>query len=104
GAVAGRGALLAFARPAWAHWTPLLPALAAAQAGGVETPVAVISTGDERVNRANAEEHGLGQLLLQNGFEVAERYRIYGAPGAVALDAAGRVAAAHAEGTGAVRE
>jgi methylamine dehydrogenase accessory protein MauD len=101
---AGRGALLVFTDPACGHCAPLLPVFAAAQAGGVEMPVAVISTGDERVNRANAEEHGLEQVLLQERSEVAERYRIYGVPGAIRLDRDGRVASAHVEGTRTVRE
>jgi methylamine dehydrogenase accessory protein MauD len=100
----GSGALLVFADPGCAHCTPLLPAIAAAQAGGVEMPVAVISTGEVEANRPNAQKHGIGQILLQEGFVVAERYHVYGAPAAVLLDENGLVTGQRAEGARAVRE
>ena len=96
----GRGVLLVFTDPACGHCNPLLPALGRAHVAA--TPVAVISTGSERDNRANAEEHGIAQILLQEGFEVAEAYRVFGAPGAVLVDATGRIAGERVGGANAV--
>jgi uncharacterized membrane protein YphA (DoxX/SURF4 family)/peroxiredoxin len=97
------GVLLVFSDPGCAHCTPLLPAVAAAQSRrGI--PVEMISAGDVSLNRARAEEHGLGRVLLQDGFEVSERYRFYGAPAAVLVGADGRIAAGPAEGRRAVSE
>lgn len=98
----GGGALLVFTDPACTHCNPLLPALGRAQAAVDGMPVAVISTGADRDNRAQAEEHGIAQLLLQDRFEVAESYRVYGAPIAVLVDAAGRIAAEPAGGAKAI--
>lgn len=98
----GRGVLLAFTDPACGHCNPLLPPLGRLQAAGA--PVAVISTGLERDNRAKAEEHGIAQVLLQEAFEVAEAYRIFGMPGAVLVDATGRIAVERASGARAVGE
>ena len=80
----------------------MLPAVAAAQADVQGVPVAVISTGEVAANRTRAGEHGIGQVLLQESFEVAEQYRVFGAPGAVLLDAAGRIASERVEGAAAV--
>jgi peroxiredoxin len=99
----GVGALLVFSDAGCAHCTPLLPAIAAAQVESA-TPVVLITAGDESVNRARAEEHGIGSMLFQRGFEVAERYGVYGAPAAVVVDASGRIAAEPAEGRRAVVE
>jgi peroxiredoxin len=97
------GVLLVFSDPGCTHCTPLLPALAAAQRRpGI--PVEMISAGDVSLNRARAEEHGLARVLLQDGFEVSERYRLYGAPAAVLVGADGRVAAGPVEGRRAVSE
>jgi len=99
---AGRGALLVLTDPACTHCNPLLPALGRAQAALDSTPVAVISTGAVRDNRANAEEHGIAQMLLQEQFEVAESYGVHGSPSAVVVDPAGRIAAERAGGARAV--
>jgi methylamine dehydrogenase accessory protein MauD len=98
----GRGVLLVFTDPACSHCNPLLPALGRAQADSEGLPVAVISTGAVRDNRVKAEEHGLAQVLLQDAFEVAESYHVYGSPGAVLLDEEGRIAAERKGGAKAV--
>ena len=100
----GEGTLLVFTDPGCAHCTPLLPAIAAAQSGGLDVPVTVISTGEADANRPRAEEHGIGQMLLQQGFAVAEQYRIYGAPAAILIDPDGRISPSRADGARAVRE
>jgi methylamine dehydrogenase accessory protein MauD len=100
----GRGALLFFTNPGCAQCNPVLRAAGQIQATENGTPVVVISTGDPRENQAKAQEYGLAQVLLQEAFEVAEAYRAFGVPSAVAIDAAGRIAAARAEGSEAVAE
>lgn len=100
----GRGVLLVFTDPACAHCNPLLPAIGRAQAADDGTPVAVISTGADHENRAKAEAHGISRVLLQDGLEVAESYRVYGSPGGVLLDAAGKIAARRASGAKAVAD
>lgn len=99
----GRGAVLVFTDPACGSCNPLLPALGRIRQEH-ETPVAVISRGPWADNHAKAQEHGIAPLLLQEDFEVAERYRVFGLPGAVLVDAAGRIASPRAAGAQAVGE
>ncbi len=87
----GRGVLLVFSDPGCGHCDPLLPALGRSRAED-DVPLAVISRGAAEDNRTKAEEHGVAPLLLQEDFEVADRYRVYGLPGAVLVDPDGRVA------------
>ena len=68
------------------------------------TPVVVISTGDLRENDAKAQEYRLAQILLQEAFEVAEAYRVFGSPGAVLVDEAGAIASERASGARSVSE
>jgi thiol-disulfide isomerase/thioredoxin len=63
-----------------------------------------IGSGDLDANTAWAREHGVGEMLVQDGSEVAARYRLRGVPMAVLLDARGRVAAPPARGPAEVRE
>ena len=100
----GRGALLFFTNPACGQCNPLLPALGQAQTVEGRTPVAIISTGDVHDNLTKAEEHGLAQVLLQQAFEVAEAYRVFGMPAAVLVDETGRIASERASGAGSVTE
>ena len=82
----------------------MLPAVAAAQSDPSGVPVVVISTGEVAANLIRADEHGLGQVLLQEGFEVAERYGVFGSPGALLLDPAGLVAVEAVGGATAISE
>ena len=95
---ARRGALLFFTNPGCAACNPILPALGRAQAVFHGIPVGIISTGDVADNRARAAEHGLTQVLLQDGFEVAESYAVYGSPAAVLVDPLGRIGSERALG------
>lgn len=97
----GRGVLLVFTDPACAHCDPLLPALGSARTAR-QPPVVVISRGDHGDNAARAQEHGIAPLLLQQDFEVAEAYRVFGSPAAILLDSDGRVASPAAVGQQAV--
>ncbi|MCW2953024.1 MAG: hypothetical protein JWQ48_2194 [Conexibacter sp.] len=97
----GRGLLLVFSDPGCGHCDPLLPALGRPR-GADDVPLAVVSRGPHAENRAKAEEHGVGPVLLQEEYEVADAYRVLGLPGAVLLDAAGRIASTRAVGAGEV--
>ena len=99
----GRGVVIVFTDPACAHCNPLLPALGRARSNH-QPPLAVISRGPHEENQAKAQEHGIAPLLLQRDFEVSEAYGNYGLPGAVLIDAQGRIASERAGGAIAVGE
>lgn len=99
----GRGVLLVFTDPDCAHCASLLPKLGRAR-GQTGTPVAVISRGGNAENHAKAREHGIAPLLLQQDFEVANAYRVFGFPAAILVDPAGRIASQRAGGAQAVAE
>lgn len=101
---AGRGALLFFTNPSCAACDPLLPAFGHAQSVAHGVPVAIISSGAVDDNRAKAEGHVLTQVLLQDSFEVAESYHVYGSPGAVLVGETGRIASERATGAQSVTE
>jgi hypothetical protein len=68
--------------------------------------IVVIANGDVEENLAWGRERGLGDmpLLIQQGNEVALRYRVRGTPSAVLVAADGRIAAPVARGPIAIRE
>lgn len=68
--------------------------------------IAVIANGDVTENLVWGQERGLGEIpmLVQQGTEVALRYRVRGTPSAVLVDADGRIAAPVARGPIAIRE
>ncbi len=83
---------LAFLDPDCGVCWSLLPRLArlrVEQAGRLE--LAVISRGDPDVTRQHAGGHELGPVLMQEAREVAEAYRVNGAPSLVLITADGRV-------------
>ena len=47
--------------------------------------IAVVSRGSDQANRLPADEHGLTDVLLQEGAEVADAYRVGGTPAAVLI-------------------
>jgi methylamine dehydrogenase accessory protein MauD len=99
----GRGLVLVFTDPGCGHCAPLLPALGRAR-GEDQAPVVVVSRGSRDENRANAEEHGITPLLVQDDFEVAQAYGTYGLPSAFLIDAGGRIASARAGGADAIAD
>jgi peroxiredoxin len=91
----GRGVLLFFTDPGCGHCDPLLPVLARHHGG---PQLAVISRGSIQANRDKAGAHRLTPVLLQEDFEVADAYGVFGLPGAVLIDPAGRIASRVAAG------
>ncbi|MEU6558726.1 MauE/DoxX family redox-associated membrane protein [Nocardia nova] len=68
--------------------------------------IATVGNGDVGEHAAWADEHGVANIssLVQQGNEVALRYRVRGTPSAVLVDHEGRIAAPVARGAIAIRE
>ncbi|MFD1075660.1 peroxiredoxin family protein [Longispora fulva] len=64
----------------------------------------VIGSGAVDANAAWAAKHGVGDILVQDGNEIAARYRVRGAPSAVLVTADGRIGAPVAGGPLAIRD
>jgi methylamine dehydrogenase accessory protein MauD len=80
----GEPVMLLFADPYCGPCNGLLPEIGRWQRDYRDmVTIAVISRGDPDTNRARAEEHGLGQVLIQKGREVAEAYQTTATPSAV---------------------
>jgi thiol-disulfide isomerase/thioredoxin len=101
---AGRPVLVMFVEPSCGPCNALMPDVGRwqrEQAGSLT--VAIISRGGSDVNRAKATEHGLGTMLLQNDFEVANAYLAPGTPSAALVAADGTIGSPVAVGTVAIR-
>lgn len=95
----GRPVLLVFSDPGCGPCTALAPDLARWQAEHADRlRIVVVATGSSEAIRARAAEHGVSDVLIQHGREVAEAYRYQGTPGAVLIDVAGRIASPLASG------
>jgi hypothetical protein len=98
-----RGLLLLFTSPDCAACEPLLPRIGGLEDQGDLRPV-VFSLGNPDDIRAKASEHGLDPVLVIPDFELPRSLGITGSPGALVVDAGGRVASAPALGTAKVNE
>jgi thiol-disulfide isomerase/thioredoxin len=65
--------------------------------------IALISRGDPEENRTKTSEHGVGNVLLQEDWEVAEAYKVEGTPSAVLAMPDGKVGSSVAAGPDAIR-
>ncbi len=65
--------------------------------------IALISEGSVEANRSKSAEHGVTQLLLQKGREVAEAYQAHGTPAALLVRPDGTIGSPLALGDDAVR-
>ncbi len=96
---AGRETLLFFTDPQCTACDGLLPEIGRRQRDPAADPrVVVVSLGDPELNRAKAAEHGIGPILLHQGFDFPRSLGIGGVPGAVLIDADGLVASEPALG------
>jgi hypothetical protein len=59
--------------------------------------IALISTGSVRDNRVVADSYGIASVLVQDGSEVMEAYRVRATPTAIVVNPDGKVASAPAE-------
>jgi peroxiredoxin/uncharacterized membrane protein YphA (DoxX/SURF4 family) len=103
----GRPVLLLSMDPNCGPCTALLPDVARWQRelAGVEgsLTLAILSRGTPKENRKKFAEPGLPMVLLQEKYEVAERYSALGTPSAVVIRPGGRIGSALAPGADAIR-
>lgn len=101
---AGKPVLLVFSDPGCGPCNALLPEIGQWQRDhGATLTIAVISRGSSEENRAKSTEHGLTNVLLQQGREVAEAYEETGTPSAVVVRSDGTIGSALAAGADAIR-
>jgi peroxiredoxin len=74
------------------------------QSHSEQLTIALISFGTIKENFVNVARNGLGQVLLQEKREVAEKYRATLTPTAVLVDPAGRIASQLAAGADEIRK
>ncbi len=99
----GRPVALLFVSPSCGPCATLLPDLGRWQASlANRLTMALVSSGSVEDNRRIAEEHELGNVLLQEDSEVLEAYRVRSTPAAVMLTPDGRIASVAGEGPHAV--
>ncbi len=96
---AGGETLLFFTDPRCSACDRLLPEIERRQRDPAADPrVVVVSLGDLELNRTKAAEHGIGPILLHQGFDFPRSLGIGGVPGAVLVDGDGLVASEPAMG------
>lgn len=95
----GRPVALIFATPDCGGCRQLLPDIGRWQASlGDRVTIAVVSMGTSGHNRATFEEHGIGDVMLQEDMEVLSDYRVRATPSAVIVTPQGTIASAPAAG------
>jgi peroxiredoxin len=100
----GNRVMLVFSDPGCGPCVTLMPEVAEWQRDHTNiVTIAVISTGTLDANRRNAETHGLRDVLIQKGREVADAYRCIGTPSAVMIGSDARITYPAAGGAEAVR-
>ena len=88
----GRPTLLVFTDPNCGPCQALLPEVGRWQRERVEElTISLISRGEPEENRAQADEHGLRNVALQENSEVSESYGIWGTPSAVLVSPDGKI-------------
>jgi hypothetical protein len=88
----GSGVLLLFTDPECHACNPLLPEIGRRQRDPDADPrPVVISLGTAAASEAKVAEHGLGQVLLQENFDLPRSVGLKGMPGAIELDRRGRI-------------
>jgi peroxiredoxin/uncharacterized membrane protein YphA (DoxX/SURF4 family) len=100
-----RGAPVAlfFVSPSCGPCATLLPDLGRWQASlANRLTMVLVSSGSIEDNRRIAEEHGLGNVLIQEGSEVLEAYRVESTPAAVMLTPDARIMSVAGEGPQAI--
>src|SRR4051794_9152021 len=94
----GRPLLMMFTSPGCGSCAEIFPSVRRWQQTLSERlTIAVLSTRSAKDNQALVDEHGLERLLLQEGGEVIESYRVRGTPTAVLVDPDGKIASVAAE-------
>lgn len=100
----GLPALIVFSDPACGPCGALLPEIALWQREyGERMSVVVVTRGTAKANRANALEHGLGSVLLQEDREVSKAFDALATPSAVLVSEDGLIASSAVRGADAIR-
>ncbi len=99
----GKRVLLIFSDPTCCPCNALLPEIGSWVQEHSDLTVALISRGTREANLAKATEHGVNQILLQQGNEVADAFGAQGTPSAVLIQSDGLVASPLAAGSDAIR-
>lgn len=103
-ATSGKPVMLLFTDPNCGPCNILLPDIARWQEEYAEKlTIALISRGDPEDNRTKTSEHGVGHVLLQKDWEVAEAYQVRSTPSAVLILPEGEVGSYVASGPDAIR-
>jgi methylamine dehydrogenase accessory protein MauD len=100
----GRGLLLLFTSPDCSACEPLLPRIGSLDEAQGDLQPVMLSLGSPDEVRVKAAEHGIDPVLMIPDFELPRSLGITGSPGAIVVDADGRVASAPALGSGKVGE
>jgi thiol-disulfide isomerase/thioredoxin len=101
---AGRTTMLLFVDPNCGPCASLLPDVHSWQREhGDRLTLAVVSRGSQAENRRKLAGLDPGPVLLQQDYEVADRYQVTGTPAAVLVDAGGSIASPLVAGPDAVR-
>ena len=88
----GKPVMLLFTDPNCGPCTVMLPKVGRWQEEHQEKlTIALVSRGGPQENRAKAQEHGVGNVMLQEDWEVSEAYRVVGTPSAVLVTPEGKV-------------
>jgi methylamine dehydrogenase accessory protein MauD len=89
----GKPVMLFFTDPNCGPCTAMLPKVGRWQEEHQEKlTIALVSRGGPQENRAKVQEHGVGNVMLQEDWEVSEAYRVVGTPSAVLITPEGKVA------------
>jgi methylamine dehydrogenase accessory protein MauD len=100
----GTPTMLLFVDPGCGPCASLLPDVETWQGEHADIlSVALISRGTAEENRQKVAGRGLGPVLLQNDFEVADAYQVSGTPFAVLVDSSGGIASQPVGGPDAIR-
>jgi hypothetical protein len=91
--------LLLFTSPDCAACEPLLPRFGSLDEEQGDLKPVMLSLGSTDDVRAKASEHGIDPVLMIPDFELPRSLGITGSPGALVVDAGGRVASAPALGS-----
>jgi thiol-disulfide isomerase/thioredoxin/uncharacterized membrane protein YphA (DoxX/SURF4 family) len=97
--------LLVFTDPRCGPCNALMPQVSSWQqehAGRLS--IAVLTRGSIEENRAEVQEHGVGSIWIDEGLEVYGAYRAHATPGAVLIDAQGKIASPVVAGAEAIAE
>ena len=96
--------LLVFSDPGCGPCNALMPDIGRWQREqAAKLTVAVVSGGEAAANKAKSDEHGLANVLLQNGSEVNDLYRVGGTPTGILVRADGTIGSKAALGAEEIR-